>query len=42
MSHNEVPMEYFSVGQGTIRENNDDEDMIDEVKDRTMNDDDDG
>ncbi len=27
-----VSMEYFSVGQATIRENNDTEDMIDEVK----------
>ena len=42
---NGVPMEYFSVDQGTIRENNDAEDRIDEVKvdnheDRKTNDDD--
>ncbi len=40
-----VPMEYFSVDQATIRENNDAENMIDEVKvdnheDRKTNDDD--
>ena len=46
MSHNGVPMEYLSsVDQTTIRENNDAEDMIDEVKidnheDRKTNDDD--
>ena len=43
---NGVPMEYFSVDQATIRENNDGEDMIDEVKvdnheDRKTNNDDD-
>ena len=38
---NGVPMEYLSVDQATNRENNDAEDMIDEVKDRMMNDDDD-
>jgi hypothetical protein len=38
---NGVPMEYLSVDQATNRENNDAEDMIDEVEDRTMNDDDD-
>jgi hypothetical protein len=32
MSHNGVPTEHFSVDQATIRENNDAEDMIDEVK----------
>ena len=42
---NGVPMEYFSVDQGTIRENNDAEDRIDELKvdnheDRKTNDDD--
>ena len=42
---NGVPMEYFSVDQGTNRENNDAEDRIDEVKvdnhdDRKTNDDD--
>ncbi len=41
---NGVPMEYLSVDQGTIRENKDAEDMIDEVKvdnheDRKSNDD---
>ena len=41
-----VPMEYFSVDQGTNRKNNDAEDRIDEVKvdnheDRKTNDDDD-
>ena len=41
---NGVPMEYFSVDQATIRENNDAEDMKDEVKvnnheDRKTNDD---
>ena len=42
MSHNGVPMEYLSsVDQATYRENNDGEDRIDEVKDRTMNDDED-
>ena len=30
---NGIPMEYFSVDQGTIREDNDAEDRIDEVKD---------
>ena len=30
---NGVPMEYFSVHHGTIREDNDAEDRIDEVKD---------
>ena len=40
MSHNGVPIEYLSVDQATNREDNDAEDMIDEVKDRTMNDDD--
>ncbi len=39
---NGVPMEYLSsVDQATIREDNDAEDMIYEVKDRMMNDDDD-
>ena len=42
---NGVPMEYFSVDQGTYREDNDAEDRIDEVKvdnheDRKTNDDD--
>jgi hypothetical protein len=42
---NGVPIEYFSVDQGTNREDNDAEDMRDEVKvdnheDRKMNDDD--
>jgi len=34
-------MEYFSIDQASNRENNDAEDMIDEEKDRTMNDEDD-
>jgi hypothetical protein len=34
-------MEYFSVDEATLRENNDVEDMIYEVKDRMMNDDED-